>query len=121
MRENITSTRTFLKKVIKSQFELPICEGGSVEIQTAQGRKKINLTRIHMEEDAGKSMHESGSPHSLVDYNRAGTPLLEVVTEPEIQNAEEAVAFFKSLRATVMYLGICDGNLEEGPCGPMRT
>ena len=97
-----------------SQFELPICEGGSVEIQTSQGRKKINLTRIHMEEDAGKSMHEAGAPYSQVDYNRAGTPLLEVVTEPEIQNAEEAMAFFKSLRATVMYLGICDGNMEEG-------
>ena len=79
-----------------SQFELPICEGGSVEIQTAQGRKKINLTRIHMEEDAGKSMHESGSPHSLVDYNRAGTPLLEVVTEPEIQTRKRRLRFLRA-------------------------
>ncbi len=97
-----------------SQFELPICEGGAVEIQTSQGRKKINLTRIHMEEDAGKNLHVQGADYSEVDYNRAGTPLLEVVTEPEITCAEEAVAFFKSLRATVMALDICDGNLEEG-------
>ena len=97
-----------------SQFELPICEGGAVEIQTENGRKKINLTRIHMEEDAGKNLHVEGADYSAVDYNRAGTPLLEVVTEPEITNAEDAIAFFKSLRATVTALDICDGNLEEG-------
>lgn len=97
-----------------SQFELPICEGGTVEIQTQAGRKKINLTRIHIEEDAGKNLHIEGANYSEVDYNRAGTPLLEVVTEPEITCSEDAIAFFKSLRATVMALGICDGNLEEG-------
>ena len=97
-----------------SQFERPICEGGAVEIELDDGqRKAIGLTRIHIEEDAGKLTHQPGGD-SLVDYNRAGTPLLEVVSEPELRSAKEAMAWFRALRSVVMALGICDGNLSQG-------
>jgi aspartyl-tRNA(Asn)/glutamyl-tRNA(Gln) amidotransferase subunit B len=97
-----------------SQFELPICEGGHVVIETSEGTKSIPLTRIHIEEDAGKSIHQEGTSGSLLDYNRAGTPLLEVVSEPAMRTPEEAMAYMRALRQLVMALGICDGNLQEG-------
>lgn len=97
-----------------SQYELPICEGGFLDIETKSGSKRIHLTRIHMEEDAGKNIHVDGKPQSLCDYNRAGTPLLEVVSEPELRSAEEAMAYMRALRQLVTYLEICDGNMQEG-------
>ncbi len=99
-----------------SQYEEPICEHGYVEIETEAGEvRRIGLTRIHMEEDAGKNVHgEGGDPHSYVDLNRAGVPLLEIVSEPDIRSGDEAAAYLKRLRAIVRYLGISDGNMEEG-------
>ena len=97
-----------------SQFEQPICERGWLEIQLeGQAPKRIGITRIHMEEDAGKLVHGLGNG-SGVDLNRAGTPLLEVVSEPDFRSADEAVAYLKQLHQIVTYLGICDGNMEEG-------
>lgn len=97
-----------------SQHLQPICTGGTLSIQTAKGEKQIGITRIHIEEDAGKTIHVEGGQVSYLDFNRAGTPLLEVVTQPDLRSSEEAMAFFKKLRSIVMYLGICDGNLQEG-------
>jgi len=97
-----------------SQYELPIAEGGAVEIELNGKRKKIGLVRIHMEEDAGKLVHDEHKPVSYVDFNRAGVPLLEIVSKPEISSPEEAVAYLKTLRSILRYLGICDGNMEEG-------
>lgn len=98
-----------------TQDKTPICKGGFVEIKLKDSEpKKIGLTKIHMEEDAGKSMHLDGSPDSLVDLNRAGVPLIEIVTEPDIRNADEAYAFLTEIRKLVRYLEICDGNMEEG-------
>lgn len=97
-----------------TQFDTPICNGGRVKIKTPTGQKEIALTRIHMEEDTGKSMHDQDLTDSLIDYNRAGTPLVEIVTEPDIKNAEEAYAFVTEVRRLVRYLEICDGNMEEG-------
>jgi aspartyl-tRNA(Asn)/glutamyl-tRNA(Gln) amidotransferase subunit B len=99
-----------------SQFEHPIVIGGSVTIVTPTGEKRVNLTRAHMEEDAGKSLHEGIEAQGVtgIDLNRAGTPLLEVVTEPEMRSAQEAVAYAKALHSLVTYLDICDGNLQEG-------
>ena len=97
-----------------SQFDLPICEGGSIEIETEAGPQRIGITRIHIEEDAGKNLHVEGGKSSFCDYNRAGTPLLEVVSEPDIRSSEVAMAYFKALRQMVMYLEICDGSLQEG-------
>jgi len=97
-----------------SQFELPICEHGWLEIETEEhGRKTIGITRIHMEEDAGKLLHSDGNSSS-VDLNRACTPLLEVVSEPDMRSADEAIAYLKQLHQIVVYLGVCDGNMEEG-------
>jgi len=101
-----------------SQFELPICEHGHLDIETeAGGRKRVGITRIHMEEDAGKSMHgdrPGTEQYSFVDLNRACTPLLEVVSEPDMRSADEAVAYLKALHQIVVYLGVCDGNMEQG-------
>lgn len=97
-----------------SQFELPVAEHGHIDIHTEQGVKRIGITRIHMENDAGKNIHSSSDNASYVDLNRAGVPLIEIVSEPDMRSAEEAVAYLKSLRAILVYLGICDGNLEEG-------
>ncbi|QER42001.1 Asp-tRNA(Asn)/Glu-tRNA(Gln) amidotransferase subunit GatB [Thermodesulfobacterium sp. TA1] len=97
-----------------SQYELPIAEGGEVEIEINGTRKTIHLVRIHMEEDAGKLIHDEKQPFSYVDFNRCGTPLLEIVSAPEISSPEEAVAYLKTLRRILRYLGICDGNMEEG-------
>jgi aspartyl-tRNA(Asn)/glutamyl-tRNA(Gln) amidotransferase subunit B len=96
-----------------SQFEIPIVEGGHLMIDFEDGRqKRIGITRAHLEEDAGKNMHEA--THSLVDLNRAGTPLLEIVSEPDMRSAEEAVLYLKKLHAIVRYLGISDANMQEG-------
>ena len=97
-----------------SQFELPIVTGGSIQIQTEAGTKKIRLTRAHLEEDAGKSLHEDFHGMSGIDLNRAGTPLLEIVSEPELRGAKEAVAYAKTLHSLVTWLGVCDGDMEEG-------
>ncbi|HOI28156.1 MAG TPA: Asp-tRNA(Asn)/Glu-tRNA(Gln) amidotransferase subunit GatB [Melioribacteraceae bacterium] len=97
-----------------SQYEEPICENGKVEIEFKDGSKKtIGVTRIHMEEDAGKSIHDqSGS--TLIDLNRCGTPLIEIVSEPDLRSPEEAYLYLSKLRQVVTYLGICDGNMEQG-------
>ena len=98
-----------------SQYEAPICEGGAVEITVGGEEKTIRLTRIHMEEDAGKNVHDvSADGSSGVDLNRAGVPLLEIVSEPDLRSVDEAIEYLKSLRAILMYLGVNDGNLQEG-------
>ena len=98
-----------------TQDKTPICTGGSIHIRTENGsEKEINLTRIHMEEDAGKSIHDVDVYDTLVDLNRAGTPLLEIVTEPDIRSSQEAYNYLTEVRKLVRYLDICDGNMEEG-------
>lgn len=97
-----------------SQHTTPICKGGYVKIKTKDGEKNIRLNRIHIEEDAGKSIHDADETNTNIDYNRAGTPLIEIVTEPDISSAEETYAYLTELRKLVRYLGICDGNMEEG-------
>ncbi|MDP8970545.1 MAG: Asp-tRNA(Asn)/Glu-tRNA(Gln) amidotransferase subunit GatB, partial [Actinomycetota bacterium] len=103
-----------------SQYDLPLCVGGALEITTEAGIRRVGITRVHMEEDTGKTLHvgESGRIHgadyALVDYNRAGIPLLEVVSEPDLRSGEEARAYLSELRAIVLALGISDAKLEEG-------
>lgn len=98
-----------------TQFDTPICTGGEVPIRLENGTKKnVGLTRIHIEEDSGKSIHDIDPFNSLVDLNRAGVPLLEIVTEPEIASADEAYEYLNEVRKLVRYLEICDGNMEEG-------
>jgi aspartyl-tRNA(Asn)/glutamyl-tRNA(Gln) amidotransferase subunit B len=116
-----------------SQYELPIVTGGVIKIRTEEGVKTVHLTRAHLEEDAGKSLHEDFHGMSGIDLNRAGTPLLEIVTEPDMRSAEEAVAYAKELHRLVRWIGICDGNMQEGsfrcdanvsvrrPGGPLGT
>src|SRR5688572_7121118 len=98
-----------------TQDKTPICTGGFIMAKLKNGEEiKVHLTRIHMEEDAGKSMHDIDPFETLVDLNRAGTPLLEIVTEPDLRNGEEAYAYLTEVRKLVRYLDICDGNMEEG-------
>jgi aspartyl-tRNA(Asn)/glutamyl-tRNA(Gln) amidotransferase subunit B len=98
-----------------SQYELPICEHGYIEIVVDGAVRKIGITRIHMEEDAGKNIHEGGTGnYSFVDLNRAGVPLMEIVSEPDIRSPREAVEYMKKLRNILRYLGVCDGNMEQG-------
>ena len=97
-----------------SQYELPVISGGSLTIATPNGEKVIHLTRAHLEEDAGKSLHEAFDGLTGIDLNRAGTPLLEIVTEPELRGSQEAIAYAKQLHTLVRWLGICDGNMQEG-------
>src|SRR5688572_975772 len=97
-----------------SQYEVPIVAGGAVTIQVDGAEKTIRLTRAHLEEDAGKSLHEDFHGKSGIDLNRAGTPLLEIVTEPDMRGSAEAVAYARALHALVVWLGICDGNMQEG-------
>ncbi len=97
-----------------SQHTTPICEGGQVAIQTNEGEKWIQLNRIHLEEDAGKSIHDLSPTDSYIDLNRAGTPLIEMVTEPCLHSAEDAFLYVTEVRKLVRWLGICDGNMEEG-------
>ena len=97
-----------------SQYELPICEHGVIEVVVDGDIKKIGITRIHMEEDAGKNIHEAAGNYSFVDLNRAGVPLMEIVSEPDMRSPREAVEYMKKLRAILRYLGVCDGNMEQG-------
>ncbi len=97
-----------------SQYELPISLGGFLEIEIDNEPRRVGLTRIHMEEDAGKNIHEAGADYSLVDFNRAGVPLLEIVSEPDLRSPEEAGAYMRALRTLLVYLDVCDGNMEEG-------
>ncbi|HZQ73152.1 MAG TPA: Asp-tRNA(Asn)/Glu-tRNA(Gln) amidotransferase subunit GatB [Burkholderiales bacterium] len=97
-----------------SQYELPIVQGGSLAILVDGKEKRIRLTRAHLEEDAGKSLHEDFHGMSGIDLNRAGTPLLEIVSEPDLRGAKEAVAYARALHALVVWIGICDGNMQEG-------
>lgn len=101
-----------------SQFDLPICERGHLDIEVNGEKKQIRITRAHMEEDAGKLVHHgtsiTDSDYSLVDYNRTGTPLLEIVTEPDMRSAKEAVAYLEKIRAILQYIGISDCRMEEG-------
>ncbi|PTT81806.1 Asp-tRNA(Asn)/Glu-tRNA(Gln) amidotransferase GatCAB subunit B [Pelomonas sp. HMWF004] len=97
-----------------SQFEIPVVQGGSVEFFVGDVKHKVNLTRAHLEEDAGKSLHEDYQGMSGIDLNRAGTPLLEIVSEPDMRSGAEAAEYAKTLHALVMWLGICDGNMQEG-------
>ncbi|MBQ4066513.1 MAG: Asp-tRNA(Asn)/Glu-tRNA(Gln) amidotransferase subunit GatB [Clostridia bacterium] len=95
-----------------TQFERPICTDGSIEIETANEKKTVGITRIHMEEDAGKLIHRGD--RTLIDCNRCGVPLIEIVSEPDIRSAEEAVAYLKALRAVLLFGGVCDGKMNEG-------
>ena len=97
-----------------SQFEIPVVQGGSVEFYLGDAKKSVRLVRAHLEEDAGKSLHEDFIGQSGIDLNRAGTPLLEIVTEPDIRSSAEAVAYAKELHKIVTWIGICDGNMQEG-------
>ena len=98
-----------------SQYELPIVAEGSIDIVLDDGtRKRVGITRAHLEEDAGKSLHEGLPGHSGIDLNRAGTPLIEIVSEPDLRSAKEAVAYMKKIHTLVRYLEICDGNMQEG-------
>jgi len=97
-----------------SQHTTPICQEGFVKIRMSEGEKKIRLNRIHIEEDAGKSLHDVDPDYSCIDLNRAGTPLLEIVSEPDIRSSEEAYHYLTELRKLVRYLEVCDGNMEEG-------
>ncbi|NGP54155.1 Asp-tRNA(Asn)/Glu-tRNA(Gln) amidotransferase subunit GatB [Thioalkalivibrio sp. XN8] len=98
-----------------SQYELPVVHDGRIEIRLDDGsRKTVGITRAHLEEDAGKSLHEDFHGQSGIDLNRAGTPLLEIVSEPDLRSAKEAVAYMKAIHQLVRYLGICDGNMQEG-------
>jgi len=98
-----------------SQYELPVVKNGYIDITTEEGEnKRIRITRAHLEEDAGKSLHEDFHGLSGIDLNRAGTPLLEIVSEPDLRSAKEAVAYLKTLHSLVRYLEICDGNMQEG-------
>jgi len=97
-----------------SQHTAPICKGGKLNIETVDGDKFIQLNRIHMEEDAGKSIHDANEKYSCIDLNRAGVPLLEIVTEPVIHSADEAFTFLTELRKILRWLDVCDGNMEEG-------
>lgn len=97
-----------------SQHTTPICKGGYVTIKTYEGEKNIRLNRIHIEEDAGKSIHDLDKNYTCIDLNRAGTPLIEIVTEPCLQSSEEAYQYITELRRLVRWIGVCDGNMEEG-------
>ncbi len=97
-----------------TQDRTPVCVGGFITVQTKAGQTDLTLNRIHMEEDAGKSIHLANEPDTLVDLNRAGVPLIEIVTEPCLRSSDEAYALLTEIRKLVRYLGICDGNMEEG-------
>jgi aspartyl-tRNA(Asn)/glutamyl-tRNA(Gln) amidotransferase subunit B len=97
-----------------SQYDQPLCEHGALEIDTDEGPRRIRILRIHLEEDAGKNVHDAGGGESLVDLNRSGVPLVEIVSEPDIRSSAEAAEYLKALRDVLVYLGVNDGNLEEG-------
>ncbi len=97
-----------------TQDKTPICTGGSLQVKVGEAEKEIRIHHIHMEEDAGKSMHDTGGPYSQIDLNRAGVPLLEIVSEPDLRSAEEVDAYMSAMRQLVRYLSISDGNMEQG-------
>ncbi len=97
-----------------SQYEAPVCEDGSLEVCVGGVSKRIRIRRAHLEEDAGKNVHEAGASNSRVDLNRAGTPLLEIVTEPDMGSSDQVVVYLRTLRDILLYLGVCDGNMEQG-------
>jgi aspartyl-tRNA(Asn)/glutamyl-tRNA(Gln) amidotransferase subunit B len=97
-----------------SQFDLPICGAGHVDIETDDGKRTVRLNRIHIEEDAGKLVHMEYEPYSLIDYNRVGVPLIEIVTEPDMHSPQEAVTFFRTIKSILEYGGISDCRMEEG-------
>ena len=97
-----------------SQYEVPVVQGGRLSFWLGDQRKTVHLTRAHLEEDAGKSLHEDYAGQTGIDLNRAGTPLLEIVTEPDMRSSAEAVEYARELHKLVMWLGICDGNMQEG-------
>jgi aspartyl-tRNA(Asn)/glutamyl-tRNA(Gln) amidotransferase subunit B len=100
-----------------SQYEQPLALGGGLEITVGKNTKHVGLTRIHMEEDAGKSLHEGfadSDRRTYIDYNRSGVPLIEIVSEPDMRSAAEAAECFSRLRSILVWLGVCDGNMEEG-------
>ena len=97
-----------------SQHTIPIVVGGFIEVEVADTISTVRLNRIHLEEDAGKSLHDEHNEFSAIDLNRAGTPLIEIVTEPDIRSADEAAAFLTGIRQLVRYIGVCDGNMEQG-------
>jgi len=97
-----------------SQYEIPVVQGGAVEFYVGDDKMSVRLVRAHLEEDAGKSLHEDFVGQSGIDLNRAGTPLLEIVTEPDMRSSDEAVAYAKELHKIVTWIGICDGNMQEG-------
>ena len=119
-RTNIFSRKNYFYPDLPKGYQItqdkgPICVGGTVPIRLSDGtQREIQLNRVHMEEDAGKSIHLAGESDTLVDFNRAGTPLIEIVSEPDIRTSEEAYAFLYEIKKLVKYLGICDGNMEEG-------
>lgn len=119
-RFNIFSRKNYFYPDLPKGYQItqdkgPICVGGVVPIELADGSEKvIKLNRIHMEEDAGKSIHLAGETDTLVDFNRAGTPLIEIVSEPDMRTPEEAYAFLAEIKKLVKYLDVCDGNMEEG-------
>ena len=97
-----------------SQLYLPICYDGAVEIETSAGKKTVRIHEMHMEEDAGKLIHDEWEDCSLVDYNRSGVPLIEIVSEPDMRSSEEVIAYLEKLRCTMQYLGVSDCKLQEG-------
>jgi aspartyl-tRNA(Asn)/glutamyl-tRNA(Gln) amidotransferase subunit B len=97
-----------------SQHTTPICKGGHVTIKTKDGTKDVKLNRIHLEEDAGKSIHDVDDNYTCIDYNRAGVPLIEIVTEPDMHSADEAFQYVTEIRKLVRWIDVCDGNMEEG-------
>ena len=119
-RHNIFARKNYFYPDLPKGYQItqdknPICVGGIVPITMPDGSKKtVALTRIHMEEDAGKSMHLAGEVDTLVDFNRAGVPLIEIVSEPDMRSSDEAYAYLVEIKKLVRYLDICDGNMEEG-------
>jgi aspartyl-tRNA(Asn)/glutamyl-tRNA(Gln) amidotransferase subunit B len=119
-RHNVFSRKNYFYPDLPKGYQItqdkgPICVGGDVPIELADGSKKVvKLNRIHLEEDAGKSIHLAGETDTLVDFNRAGTPLIEIVTEPDLRTPEEAYVFLAEIKKLVKYLGVCDANMEEG-------
>lgn len=97
-----------------SQHTTPVCKGGHVSIKTKDGEKNVKLNRIHLEEDAGKSIHDADEDYTCIDFNRAGVPLIEIVTEPDMHSAEEAFQYVTEIRKLVRWIDVCDGNMEEG-------
>jgi len=97
-----------------SQLFLPICKNGHLDIETGKGTKRIGITQIHMEEDAGKLIHDQGAQCTYVDYNRGGTPLIEIVSAPDLRGADETIAYLEKLREILLYLGVCDCKMQEG-------